>query len=85
MMSKPEVQKMCVAKYSDEEGTEGWYRAVIEELYPEIRKAVVYFIDYGNYETVSYANLGVYSSQSKYLPNLPPQLTKKKNKKKEIK
>ncbi len=50
LLHKPHVGQLCAAKFSQDDA---WYRAVIKEIDFELRTAQVFFIDYGNEETVN--------------------------------
>ena len=47
----PEVNRPCVAQYTDEEGNAAWYRAQISDINDDV--ANVLFVDYGNSECVN--------------------------------
>ena len=47
----PEVNRPCIAQYTDEEGNSAWYRAQITEINDDV--ANVLFVDYGNSECVT--------------------------------
>ena len=44
-LKRPQVGQMCVAKYSEDER---WYRATVKELDYDLKRIVVFFVDYGN-------------------------------------
>lgn len=48
-LKRPRVGQMCIAKYSVDDA---WYRAVIKEVDHETNTVKVFFIDYGNDETI---------------------------------
>ena len=62
-LSRPQVGDFCAAKYS-EDGV--WYRARVSKV--TTGGAEVIFVDYGNSETISLANLKVLQSQFTSLP-----------------
>ena len=47
----PEVNRPCIAQYTDEEGNAAWYRAQITDINGDV--ANVLFVDYGNSECVA--------------------------------
>ena len=48
-LKKPRIGQMCIAKYLVDDA---WYRAIIKEIDLELNSVVVFFIDYGNQETI---------------------------------
>lgn len=49
LLKKPCVGQMCIARYSVDDF---WYRAVVKEIDLTLNSVVVFFIDYGNHDTV---------------------------------
>jgi hypothetical protein len=49
-VEKPSVGDLCIAKFSEDQL---WYRAVIKQVDIVEKTALVFFVDYGNEETVS--------------------------------
>lgn len=49
LLKKPRIGQMCIARYSVDEA---WYRAIIKEIDLDLNSVNVFFIDYGNNETV---------------------------------
>ena len=48
-LKDPQIGQMCVARYS-EDGE--WYRAIVKQVNEADRTCVVFFVDYGNEDTV---------------------------------
>ncbi len=49
LLKKPQIGQMCIARYSVDDA---WYRATIKEIDLDLNSVVVFFIDYGNQETI---------------------------------
>lgn len=48
-LTRPQIGQMCIARYSQDQA---WYRAIVKEIDADLNSVVVFFIDYGNQETI---------------------------------
>jgi hypothetical protein len=66
---KPATGQMCIARYS-EDGA--WYRAIVKEVNWDLEEARVFFVDYGNEDTVKLDSKGllVINNQFKEYPTM---------------
>ncbi len=66
---KPVTGQMCIARYS-EDGA--WYRATVKEVHWDLEEVKVFFVDYGNEDTVKLDSKGllVINNQFKEYPTM---------------